>query len=222
MPNHTPIPQRPTSDGQLVFCINGILTRPSDPHAWTDRAVAWFLKHTDHDANAYEYFQTAILGRLFCERRHLDAAIELLARHMSGAPRPLQLHLVGHSRGCEIARRLVVQYGVPVESLHLFAAAVDPDFERNGLNQALRSNRVNRVRLYTSTEDDVLRWIAAASLGLYGRLGYIGPRNVDPQVAHRVEIVERNTYDHGDYFNGSNFEDSMRLVEWEVDNLPMR
>lgn len=222
MPSRTPILPRPDSDGETLVFLNGILTRPSNPLAWTDRAVSWFRKRTRHDAHAYEYFQTAILGRLFFERLHLANAIGLIARLQAGALHRPSLHLVAHSRGCEIARKLIVHHALPVETLHLFAAAVDPDFERNGLNQALRSCRVNRIRLYTSKEDDVLRWIAAASLGLYGRLGYTGPRNVAPDLAKRVEIVERNTYDHGEWFTPRNFETSMRLVEWEVDNLPMR
>jgi pimeloyl-ACP methyl ester carboxylesterase len=212
--------RRKDGDGDFVLCLNGIHTNPA-ADSWTDRAEEWFLRRTSHDVDAYEYHQTAIFGRLFSENRHLRNVVQLLAEYMA-AGGPFRLHILAHSRGCEIARRLVVECGFRVESMHLFSAAIDPDFGRNGLGAALERGQVNRVRLYTSKSDGVLRWIAGASLGLYGRLGYTGPRNVWPHIAHRVEQTPRDTYNHGSWFSPGNFEESMQLAEWEIDNLPMR
>lgn len=225
MPSYPKDPERfrprVNSSGNLVIFLNGILTRPGDQFGWTDRAEQWFLERTNHDVDSYEYFQTPILGRLFGEARHNREVIELLAGYWNAWDFPPKLHLVAHSRGCEIARRLVVEHGVKVESLHLFAAAIDADFEANGLNAALTQRHVNRVRLYSSKSDGVLRWLAGASLGLYGRLGYTGPRNIAQSLIHRVFTTPRDDFGHSDWFSPRNLPLYMRAVDEEVDDLPI-
>jgi pimeloyl-ACP methyl ester carboxylesterase len=210
---------RVNGDGQLVIFLNGILTAPGDQFAWTDRAERWFARNTPHDFDSFEYWHTAVLSRLFAEARQVAEAAELVANYLR-AWRPVRprLHLVAHSRGCELARRLVVERRLEVASLHLFAAAIDADFETNGLNTALRTGTVERLSLYTSRGDGVLRWIAGASLGLYGRLGYTGPRRADPNAP--IRIIERETFGHSDWFAPAHFDASMRLIATDLDELP--
>lgn len=212
---------RAGSDGQLLLFINGILTRPGDQFGWTDRAEGWFLRFRDHDVDSYEYWHTAILSRLFTERRKTRDAAELVRGYCEAWPTAPVLHLVAHSRGCEIARRLIVEHGLQVRSLHLFAGAIEADFYRNGLNAALRSGQLREAYVYTSQSDGILRWIAGASFGLYGRLGYTGPRNVDPEVRRRVWVIQRNGFGHGDWFTPSNFRESMQHIAMAADELPL-
>lgn len=210
---------RAGGDGQLVIFLNGILTAPGDQFAWTDRAERWFARNTTHDFDSFEYWHTALFSRLFCEQRHVAAAAELVANYLRAwRPQRPRLHLVAHSRGCELARQLIVDRRLEVESLHLFAAAIDADFASNGLNAALRAGGIERMSLYTSRGDAVLKYIAGASLGLYGRLGYTGPCRLDPEA--RVHITERGEFGHGDWFAPQNFDWSMRRIAADLDELP--
>lgn len=212
--------QRPSSDGHLVIFLNGILTAPGDQFAWTDRAEHWFLQRTSHDVDAYEYWQTPIVGRLFREASNVRACLELIHGYRRTWQRPPILHLVGHSRGCELARRLIVEQGLLVQSVHLFAAAVDADFQRNGFNGAIAAGLVQRICLYNSKADGVLKWFAGASLGLYGRLGYSGPRNVSPEAQRRIWFTEREGFGHSTWFEAPHFNQTMEQVAMEVDDLP--
>lgn len=210
---------RTGGDGQLVIFLNGILTTPGDQFAWTDRAERWFAKNTPHDFDSFEYWHTALFSRLFCERRHVAAAAELVAHYLRAwRPQRPRLHLVAHSRGCELARQLIVSRRLEVASVHLFAAAIDADFEANGLNTALRGGGIERMSLYTSRADAVLKYIAGASLGLYGRLGYTGPRGADPNAP--IRVIDRPGFGHSDWFAPQNFASSMSLVATDLDELP--
>ena len=217
MPSWAQDPQRftPRADnsGHLVLFLNGILTLPCDRFAWTDRAERWFSRNTRHDFDSVEYFQTPLLGR-FREAAPLQEAHELLAGYFGSWKTPPQLHVVAHSRGCELARRLVAA-GWPIRTLHLFAAAIDADFEKNGLNAALRSHQVGGVHLYTSPVDNVLRYLAGASLGLYGRLGFSGPKNIDPSARDRVHVLRRELT-HSEWFAPLQFESAMRFVSGSI------
>jgi hypothetical protein len=210
----------------LVIFINGILTLPRDTFGWTDRAERWFLEHSAHDVDSLEYFSSPLLG-LFGEGKRVRQAVELLSGylasfHAAGLPAP-KLHLVTHSRGAEIARRLIVDCGFPIASLHAFAPAIGTDLQASGLLNALRAGRLKRLRIYRSRGDSVLRWVAgaAAVVGLYGRLGYSGPANVPEDLEKRIRVVARDELGHSTWFAPGHFTWSMEEVAADLDELPL-
>jgi len=208
-------------DGDLVLFINGILTLPSDQFGWTDRAERWTGDFSRHEFDSIEYFHTPLLGLAF-ERKTVQQAAWIVAEYLAAwkGNRPLRIHLVGHSRGCEIARRLIVEHGVPVDTLHFFAPAVDRDFERNGLGPALHSGLVRQLHIYGAATDRVLSRFARWSFGIYGTLGCDGPLNAE---GLRISRDFRRGYGHGTWFDRSHFEDTMNALERAIDSdvLPL-
>ena len=182
-----PAPLAPPRTKFYLF-INGILTVPDGRTGWVDRAVTWTESHYGQLAEKYEYFSGALTRRLFQGTRVRECA-ELLENY-----RGLDLVLVGHSNGADIACRLLQTTTFRFAEVHLIAAAADADFEKNGLNDALLTGRLGRVALYGSHHDGALRLAqlseALSFLGLgYGALGRTGPKNVDDRIAGRVDQV---------------------------------
>jgi len=197
----------------LYLFINGILTRPSDPKGWTDRAVTYIQARCEcGSAEKFEYFSGAMTRRLFQSGR-VDIAADIVRNYIGDH----RIVLVGHSNGCDIICRLIERYGFIIKEAHLFAAAAEKDFNRNGLNEALTDNRLGLVHVYTSREDDVLKYGGGLTCGLfgwcgmgYGTLGYSGPTNVRDKT--RVFVHQNDRMNHGDWFAGENFLWSMQSV----------
>lgn len=116
-------------------------------------------------------------------------------------PRYSVLDLVGHSEGTDIIT-LALKQGGYARNVHLMGGACDASFDENGLNQALRDERVQRVYVYISPDDEVL-W-AASSFWLWGpALGKAATlaeaekqMQIHPAVRCRVEIVWKVGYRH--------------------------
>src|SRR5690606_20329360 len=99
-----------------------------------------------------------------------------------------------------------------ISEVHLFAGAVEHDFDQNFLNKALLAYDLDLVVIYCSSHDAVLEKIARPSrkfldllgnkrLG-YGYLGYqaaLDPAslNIAPEVRDRVKIVDRSDLKFG-------------------------
>jgi len=216
---------RAHSDGALLLCIGGILTAPADQHGWTDRAERWITRHTAHDCDSLEYFATPLLG-LGGEKRRVAQVVELLSGYFAAYQRagkaPPELHLVTHSRGAEIARRLIVECGYKVQSWHAFAPAISADLQATGIANALRAGRLDRLRIYSSRGDAVLRWIAGAAsiFGLYGRLGYSGPAAIPADLEQRIRVIRRDDFGHSAWFAPAHFGWSMEEIAADLDPLP--
>jgi hypothetical protein len=206
MPQHNPFA------GIEYVVVNGILTRPGDIQGWTDKSERWY-EQRDITCLRYEYFSGAVTRFLFQNDRVQDLR-EILAE----IKRPMVY--VGHSNGCELFSRLIKTGGHRFEAAHLFAAAVDPDFsdEGNGFNRALREGHLQKLYLYCSKNDKALRggnfltgWLKRFSLG-YGNLGQVGPRNLDMNISHTVQIMWNNNYGHSDWWKPENIESSLQLT----------
>lgn len=209
-------------DGDFVLFINGILTRPGDQFGWTDRAERWVGDNTDHEYDALEYFHTPLFGRIFNEGKVYREALALLAGYYASARyagKEFRPHIVAHSHGCEITRKLILNSGFNFRAVHLFAAAISSDFDK-GLNKALDSGKVGEVCLYVSKADSVLKYLPPLSLGLYGRLGYEGPKKVAKSVVERVHVTTRNM-GHSEWFAPANFRTLMEEVNARIDDVPV-
>jgi pimeloyl-ACP methyl ester carboxylesterase len=206
--------------GDFVLFLNGILTRPGNQFAWTDRAERWMADHTSHEYDAIEYFHTPLLGPILGDGRVYREAIKLLEGYRDSAKRagkPFRVHLVAHSHGCEIACRIARDNGIRITSASLIAAAIPASFERNGLNNAIKRGGLGRVGVHVSKGDAVLKWLPPMTLGLlYGRLGYEGPDRVDRTVKDRLHVTVRTDLGHSEWFAPEQFGRTMLSVNQQV------
>lgn len=195
----------------VYIYVNGILTLPGASDGWTDRAVTWTHLNTQHRAEKFEYFSGALTRRLWQARRGRKLA-RMIGFYLKQGWR---IHLVGHSNGCDVILRALNELRhdpLPggrltlIESLHLFGAACDADFDRNWLNSMLSSGDVQRVRIYVGGRDwalriayyteKVLRWVG---LG-YGTLGRTGPIGVWCNNSKKVETVVEPQFGHSTWW----------------------
>lgn len=165
--------------------VNGIMCWPGSFRLWNAEAVTWFQLR-GFQAESIRYLCGPI-GRAFRQQSRIDVVTHFLEVYQGR-----QIHLVGHSNGCDLAVRSLAQSGVRVESLHLVAGACEADFAANGLNEALQSNRLGRCLVYRGGKDRALalaHTLPGRLLG-YGTLGLSGPLQVDAGIRDRVgEIV---------------------------------
>lgn len=200
----------------VFIFVNGILTRPGEAFAWTDRAVQWMNLHAADGvvSDKFEYYAPALLRRLY-QRGHADDLAETIAQY-PGA----RLHLVGHSNGCDLIARAVRLTSTPIASVHLIAAALERDFAKNGLGERLARGQIGAAYCLCSRGDMVLGRLARATqllgfLGLgYGDLGGRGPfaPEAGQLAAWRVRTIWRNTLGHSDWFSPAEFERTLSTV----------
>jgi hypothetical protein len=186
--------------------VNGILSQPSDINGWTDLFEDYY-QNEGYGCTKYEYFSGAIT-RFMGQGKRVQELNEIVKRIN------FPLVYVGHSNGCELFGRLMKDTECKFEAAHLFAPAMDSDFNVNGLNYGLLADRVKKVYLYCSKKDLVLKdWASKTSflkfIGLgYGTLGYSGPKNVLKQVDHRIDVSWNNRFNHSDWFRKNNIQAS--------------
>lgn len=187
--------------------VNGILTRPSDTRAWTDRAERWY-QDRGIACTRYEYFCGA-LTRFLGQRRRVNELKEILLE----IEKPIVY--VGHSNGCELFTRLIKETDIEFEAVHLIAAATEHDFELNGYNKAFERERIGKLYLYTSEKDDTLKkgnaftgWLGFLGLG-YGALGQKGAINMSPKAKSNTLTTHMDDYRHSDWFKPWNFSETM-------------
>jgi len=216
----------------MFLFVSGILGDPDDQFAWTDEAVRWIQANTPHQADKYEYRSGAIT-RFIGQAGRVRDCQRILSKYPGK-----RLTLVPHSNGCAIVCEMLRKCPeLRIDTLHLLGAACDHDFERNGLNEALRSGQVKRVCVYWSEMDEALakgkrwtgwlqwtrkvheRWSWFPRLG-YGWLGMTKPEhwNIDPAVERSV-WAHREDYLHSQWVEVNEntgptwrFEATMRMI----------
>lgn len=203
---------------RVYICINGILTRNEDIDAWNDRLAAWIDVHTPYKATVDKYFSTVFL-RFLGQPARVHNLLKLIERYSD-----FDIVLVGHSNGCDVIVRALNHLmeksaARSVLQAHLFAAAAEVDFDRNGMNKVLRSLTLNTLFLYGSYSDSVLR-LAKQSYGWllpcfrYGYLGLDGPQNVASDVLPNVARLWMPWFDHSTWWmeEGGYFERTARMI----------
>jgi hypothetical protein len=206
----------------LYLFINGIFVDPEQIDDWQDRAVRW-VGAADIPgawADRYEY-HTDAAGRRLKQEERVDRVYRLIQAYRSAYGPDLRIVVGAHSNGAAIiVDALRTHPGLRVNELHLFAAAADPDFRANRLNDVLLSGYCGRVTCHCSPDDGALKaahWSKVlfgwAGLG-YGDLGRVGPTNVDPDLLKAGRVVTRWNpgFGHSTYFAPDHFETTMRLV----------
>lgn len=200
---------------KYMFFIEGINADLEDINGWHDRAEDWVDQNTDHKANSYNYHVTALTRWLY-QSKNITKAATCIERGWNKQRE--QLIVCGHSNGCAISCGLLdADPALMIGELHLIAGAVDADFDKNGLNAAMARQQVGKVFMYCSKSDRALQiaqntsWIHKLySKWGYGSMGLTGPTNV--KAPERVVTEWFEGFDHSTYFEGTNFETTMRLV----------
>lgn len=195
--------------------INGILAFPGRSDGWTDRAVTLGHKQLGMREEKFEHF-SGVITRPFWQEKRAIALANLANTYLRGG---WTVFLRGHSNGCDVICRAIkhIEHGF-IAGIQLIAGACQADFVKNGLNDALLHQRVQKVVLNCSPDDRAL-WLARASHPVlnffangYGSLGFSGPLNVLDAIEHRVHTHWHPGFDHGDYLIGGQLLKTMKLL----------
>ena len=193
------------------ICIPGIMANPSWQDGWTDRAVEWIhdAGNAGETAEKFEYY-ASFWGRRLGQAKRATSLATLLNKRLNR-----RVVLTGHSNGTDIICRALA-LGGHAAVVNLVAPACERDFWRNGLNEALRQRRVEKVNVWISGHDVPMklalwskRLLGWAGLG-YGTLGIDGPANIAADVNPSVNIITKPDWQHGTYWLPEFFDPFMR------------
>lgn len=158
----------------VFIIVPGIESDPDNQRGWTDEFATELNIRTPEwvQAEKFEYF-AKWYSRWWKQEQRAKDLMRRVNRYLNADYRAV---LIGHSNGCDLIG-LVLDMGVRVDAVHLFAAATKEKY----FEAAIASRQVRRVHLYGSSTDDALR-VAKATGGLlslvgkgYGSLGLRGP-----------------------------------------------
>lgn len=193
--------------------VNGILNFPGGAENWNGRAATWCLLRGIL-AERFEYYCGPI-SRAFGQWRRARKLAGTISYYLNAG---FTVNIAAHSNGADVTlKALRILRWPKVGRLHLISAATDADFDRNGLNNALRNGAIESVTVYVGARDLPLwlvkhsrlaRWIGFGALGL-------GPRNVCSEVKDRVRVVRRGSGGHSDWFDvdSGRFDELMKEIE---------
>jgi len=162
----------------LIVGCNGIFSDTGN-FAWT-REFGRRAQIAGYLADSYEYFTDALTIHVW-DNKHVEDLERLIESYDVD-----EVHLVGHSHGCALILGVLNLIG-RIESINLVSAAIDPDCNSTGINDAILAGRLGSATFYCSANDDVLKYIATASQWIplvpdFGNAGYTGPAHGLPQV----------------------------------------
>jgi len=212
--------------GIAAFLCNGIHTVPWNDKSWVDRMEVWGKRAKRFTGVKMEYFTLFLMGMRtlvngWMVRKMVKGVLGCLAR---------VIWLVGHSNGadilcCVIGKLLKLEWSGRIEQVVLIAGAVEHDFNKNFLNEALRRGMVERVLVLASENDGVLSGPARKSRKIFGKWGYgimgwlaafperHAEMNIDPQFLEegRVIIICDNSQRHSTWL-AEHFEGTADLI----------
>jgi hypothetical protein len=213
---------------RVFIYVNGILNLPGSSEGWTDRAVTWTHLHVPGArAEKCEYF-SGVLTRRVRQQRRAEKIARMIRYYAGefGGEAFHEIHLVGHSNGCDlICRVLALLWDCPtlpatfhISSVRLISGAVESDFRRNRLNQFLAARFVREVHCLIA-EHDLPMSIAAKTYWLlkpfglgYGTLGFDGPEHVEPEVHRHVRYQHEMDFGHSTWFEPEHFDQTMKSL----------
>ena len=189
---------------------------------WVHPAVVWIHKYAvanglNWRAQTIPFLTTPFTAALTRHRRAL--ALSKLIRAYSSSD--WQIVGVSHSEGTATMVEAIRLAGWPrIESLHLLCGAMDSNFERVGLNFAIRTGKVGKVFCYRADRDEAMRLEdTVLGLALFGiswndlPLGLSGPVNVGlGMMGTKVFESHWPDYGHSDCFKDSKFNSTMEQI----------
>jgi pimeloyl-ACP methyl ester carboxylesterase len=208
-------------DGKtIIFFVRGIAGNPDDFLEWEQRAADHVIIKYGIPARAISYHTD--FWSVWMKRRWRAQRFAKVLRKYS--IRDYRIIIVAHSEGTVVALDAMRMAGWPrVENVHLICGACDSDFERNGLNRALRIGSIAKVTVYTAGRDWAMRFenllLGRLLFGISERswpLGLVGPRNVSNFLlpCRVVEVCDPpwKYYGHSECFEKDNFECTMKQI----------
>lgn len=222
--------------------INGIRHQPGRLDSWPDQFT--HLTHFTTHARAYPAEHHFFVIRNYARLRTISDQIAVLI--LEYCQRGYRVHLCTHSNGAVVACRAlrVMDTRASVETFHAIAPAAWADCGRNGLNQALVDRRLAHFFFYGSTHDTVVQygrytgWLLRPIGAGYGGMAFVGPREVDPQVAKQVypfwaskpnpEWLKQwprtwesriYNYGHSDWFKESNYRQTFARIQRNTEQV---
>jgi hypothetical protein len=202
-----------------IFLLEaGINNIPDSWRDWPNRAIPWFHENTDWFAQSVFYACSA-LDVFVHEKRRTQSFADLVTQY---AQSNWQIDCAGHSNGTRvIVGGLQLAKWPQIQTLHLICGACGADFERNGLNGALKDRRIKKVFCYVAGQDWAMRVENLAGKGLFNigwkdqPLGLHGPKNVADSVLDRVQTILTRPWDqfeHSGCWLPCNFDRTLRQV----------
>lgn len=198
---------------RIYIFINGINTFPGGSKNWTGRATTWINSLTEYKAEKLEYF-CSVITRAFHNKKRAKKLYRTLQYYQGW-----EIVLVGHSNGCDVILDTLNYYTdwPNIKHIHFISGAGEANFDKNGLNNFIRSGRVGGCNVYVSGRDLPLR-IAHTVFGKllgYGVLGLKGAYNVAEDIKDKVTTywdVPWKNYGHSTAFSDKNFDNTMKLI----------
>jgi hypothetical protein len=209
---------------RFFYPVNGIRLKRNQFFSWQVQAERWIESSRcppNWRAQSFTY-QSYMIERVWLQDKLVKAATQILCERISDLPDE-HVTCVGHSNGCGvIAAMFEEDRSLKVNEVHLLAAAISPDFNKNGLNEALERGQIDIVYCYCSENDGTLKASKFVKWLGYGNLGYTGPiwETIPESLKSRVAVKWWNDCDHSGYFRGSNFDRTMRHVIYHGEDSP--
>ena len=201
-------------DGKILWSVvRGIAGSPSNFTEWEYRARDRIIQTLFIPAIAISYatsFATVWRNRGMRAQRY--------AQILKGyADDNWRLNILAHSEGTVVATDALRLLGWPrVENLHLVCGACDHDFQKLGLNDALRKERIAAIHTWQAGRDTAMQFeslaIGRILFGVHRPLGLDGPTNVSQQYAAQVHERWESPWDgygHSDCWLPQNFNRTM-------------
>lgn len=219
----------------IVLAVHGILTGRSWP-TWPERLEQALEADDDHRAVVLtDHYRAGPFPRINWfhgnpkRAKALTRVLVSWVKAMEDKGNPYRIHLIGHSNGSDLCRRVAIQLGnrgIRVESLLMVSAPSSRSLKRLGLETLYRSRRLNTIGAYAAGRDGVLSkdpsrmrtlpgrfliWMGAALRWPYGNLGKYGFDDHEPverlngyQHDRTERLFQRYfpAWGHGDFFPG--------------------
>jgi len=210
---------------EITIILNGIMTQSEDPAGWVDVASRYL--RTEHHVFCEKLEYTT--GFLFTRAAFHKTRVENLHVFINYYIRKKwKVNLIGHSYGCHIITDSIKGYSAGgIGDVSLIAGATEKDFGKNGLNEALQNEIVDKVMIFKSDGDKVLRkaaglsqklfgWIGKGRLS-YGQLGLYGPKNVADDVRDKVRVIDSQelfgfNVDHSGWVKNNELQKTMNFI----------
>lgn len=205
---------------RIYFYINGIMNKPENATGWTDRATTWTHVNRSDDfcfAEKLEYF----VDPFFRRRKQQKLAQKFAKRISFYESDEWDIYLVGHSNGCDIILRILklLDNNQIIKEIHLVSPACCSDFEKNGILDYIRLEKVGKVKVYIAGSDKAMKVATLSSklfgfIGLgYGDMGGMNPNHLRTIIGQRNVIYEKD-YGHSTWFmeDNGNFDSFMGKV----------
>lgn len=205
---------------RMFILVNGINTLPDN---WTDEATTLIMRKGMGMADNVEYFITGLMRmvsnlkeRMLGWTKHplfrsfQSRKAEELARMIEGYREKFEVILIGHSNGCDLIARALLQGAVASQAHLISPAAHGEDFL-----EVLKQFRVQLVYIYGSRADEALK---IGPLFGFGNMGLRGAEYAakDP----RIVDCSRHMYGHSTWINGQHLERTLEQINRNTKGQP--